>query len=372
MHRKLWLDSSVMSRYTFLSYRVSRKHLCYFCHQELSNHKLPPMPRPTLMQNLRECCQDNQQPKQDRGTRPQVIKHPGIECQVASHHCTCPPQSLRVLPTLWHRLLWTLRVMKVERLWSIWRARINPQLRAGEGTPSSPLQTLESPKDPVNAATSISSRWNGEGDVCEGNRAVEQWPVEEEAVPESWWKWLGNLEAQVSHRSTSQTRHRELATDSVKSLLPALRSFRRTTSQAEDSTSPKEEETMQRSLLMAQDKGKYKWGSQEPLSESGSNDHIVLLMAEQKLHGRASRACKDHGITSPRAWQRIYLQAREEAIASIRVRGPREPDEEDEGFEDHFMGTLTLLMSIQHGSQGTSLPTLPPKLPRRDSVRATT
>jgi len=163
-----------------------------------------------------------------------------------------------------------------------------------------------------------------------------------------------------------------MATDSVKSSSPVLRSFRRTTSQAENSTSLKEEETVQWSLLMAQDKGKYKQGSQEPPSEPGSNDHIVLLTAEQKLHGRASRACKDHGITSPCTRQRIYLQAREKAVVSLRVCRPCEPDEKDEGFEDHFMGTLTLLMSIQHGSQGTSLPTLPPKSPCRDSTHRMT
>jgi len=69
---------------------------------------------------------------------------------------------------------------------------------------------------------------------------------------------LENLETQVSHRGTSRTRHRDMATDSVKSLLPALRSFRRTTSQAEDSASLKEKETVERSLLLAQDKGKHK------------------------------------------------------------------------------------------------------------------
>ena len=156
--------------------------------------------------------------------------------------------------------------------------------------------------------------------------------------------------------------------DSIKSLSPVLWSFRRTTSQAGDSVSLKEEETVERSLLMAQDKGKYKRGSQEPSSESGSDDSVVLLTAEQKLHGRAARVCKDHGITSPRARQRIYLQARDEAVASMKVLGPCEPNKKDEGFEDHFMGALTLLMSIQHGSQGTTPPPLPPKSPRRDST----
>ena len=174
------------------------------------------------------------------------------------------------------------------------------------------------------------------------------------------------LEMQVSHRSTSRNKNREVATDSVKSSSPALRSFRRTTSQAEDSTSLKEEETMQRSLLMAQDKGKQRQGSQEPSSESGNDDHVVLLTVEQKLQGRAIRACKDHGITSPCARHAIYLQAREEAVASLKVRGPRELDEEDEGFKDHFMGVLALVMSVQTGSQETSPPTLPPKSPRRD------
>jgi len=116
VHHKLWLDSSIMPRYTFLSYQVSQKHLCYFCHQELSNHKLSPMPRPTLTRNLLECRQDNQQPKQDRGTCPQVIKHPGIKCQVASRHYTHPPQSLQFLPTLWHGSLRMLHVAKVKRL----------------------------------------------------------------------------------------------------------------------------------------------------------------------------------------------------------------------------------------------------------------
>jgi len=52
----------------------------------------------------------------------------------------------------------------------------------------------------------------------------------------------------------------------------------------------------------------------------------------------------------------------------MRVLGPREPDKEDEGFEDHFMGALALLMSVQLGSQRTSPPTLPPKSPHRDST----
>jgi len=51
----------------------------------------------------------------------------------------------------------------------------------------------------------------------------------------------------------------------------------------------------------------------------------------------------------------------------MKVYGSRKPDEDDDGFEDHFMGALTLLMSVQPGSQGTTPPTLPPKLPRRDS-----
>jgi len=51
----------------------------------------------------------------------------------------------------------------------------------------------------------------------------------------------------------------------------------------------------------------------------------------------------------------------------MKVYGSCEPDEDDDGFEDHFMGALTLLMSVQPGSQGTTPPNLPPKLPRRDS-----
>ena len=112
---------------------------------------------------------------------------------------------------------------------------------------------------------------------------------------------------------------RELASDSVKSLSPVLWSFRRTMSQAGDSTSLKEEETVEWSLLMAQDKGKYKWGSQEPSSESGNDDHVVLLTVEQKLQGRAIQVCKDYGITSPCTRQRIYLQDCEGVVASMKV-----------------------------------------------------
>ena len=67
-----------------------------------------------------------------------------------------------------------------------------------------------------------------------------------------------NLETQVSHRGALRNKHRDMATDLVKSSSPALRSFRRTTSQVENSTSVKEEETVEWSLLLAQDKGKYK------------------------------------------------------------------------------------------------------------------
>lgn len=151
--------------------------------------------------------------------------------------------------------------------------------------------------------------------------------------------------------------------DSVKSSSPALWSFRRTISNNGDSVSVKEEETGKQSLLLAQNTGKHKWGSQEPSSESGNDEHVVLLTAEEKLQGRANQAYKNHGITSPRAWQGIFLQAHEEAVVSMRVRGSREPDEEDEEFEDHFMGTLTLVMSVQPRLQETVLPTIPPKLP---------
>ena len=51
----------------------------------------------------------------------------------------------------------------------------------------------------------------------------------------------------------------------------------------------------------------------------------------------------------------------------MKVYRSRKLDEDDDGFEDHFMGALTLLMSVQPGSQGTTPPTLSPKSPRRDS-----
>jgi hypothetical protein len=52
-------------------------------------------------------------------------------------------------------------------------------------------------------------------------------------------------EMRVFQRGTTWSKHRELASDSVKSASPVLRSFRRTTSQAGDSTSLKEEETVE-------------------------------------------------------------------------------------------------------------------------------
>jgi len=47
----------------------------------------------------------------------------------------------------------------------------------------------------------------------------------------------------------------------------------------------------------------------------------------------------------------------------MKIYGSREPDEDNDGFEDHFMGALTLLMSVQPGLQGTTPPIFPPKSP---------
>ena len=67
-----------------------------------------------------------------------------------------------------------------------------------------------------------------------------------------------NSETQVSHRGASRNKHGDMVTGLVKSSSSAPRSFRRTMSQVEDSTSVKEEETVEQSLLLAQNKGKYK------------------------------------------------------------------------------------------------------------------
>lgn len=65
--------------------------------------------------------------------------------------------------------------------------------RLEKGYEPSPFQASKSPKTYDNTATTITSRWNNEGSICQGVRTVEQWIDKEEAVSESWRRWLGNV-----------------------------------------------------------------------------------------------------------------------------------------------------------------------------------
>jgi len=148
-------------------------------------------------------------------------------------------------------------------------------------------------------------------------------------------------DGRISREGTMQSKRSEMISDLSKSVSPALWSFVWTASSAGDNISLKDKETVQQSLLLAQDKGKKRRGSQELSSKSGDNrSHIVLFTPEQRLHNRALRVCKDFGVASPCAQHQLYLFARDEVVVSMQDRGIRNADEGDEGFDDHFMDAL--------------------------------
>ena len=120
-----------------------------------------------------------------------------------------------------------------------------------------------------------------------------------------------------------------------------IRSFAKTISEAGE----------EQSLLLSRSRGKQRRGSQDLSSSSGEDSSpLAFPSAEQVLHCRATRVCKTHGITSPRAQQKLYIAARKEAVASLQIHGDYIPDENDEGFEGHFMDALALYISVQPSS----------------------
>jgi hypothetical protein len=58
--------------------------------------------------------------------------------------------------------------------------------------------------------------------------------------------------------------------------------------------------------------------------------------------------------------------ARGETIGALKGRGNPDPDEEVEGFEEHFMDFLTTIIMVQPRSAVTSPPSMPSKSPYRD------
>ena len=76
----------------------------------------------------------------------------------------------------------------------------------------------------------------------------------------------------VFREDTMQSKQLEAISDSSKSLSPALRSFVQTASSAGDNISLKDEETVQQSLLLAQDKGKKR---DEGLRNRHPNQEII-------------------------------------------------------------------------------------------------
>ena len=91
-------------------------------------------------------------------------------------------------------------------------------------------------------------------------------------------------EGVVSQVGTTHSRYKDKISDMSDSPMAAIQSFGMNASNYEINESVKEEETIGQSLLLFQNKGKNKRGSQELLSDLGDNSSVVIpINVEQRL-----------------------------------------------------------------------------------------
>jgi len=74
------------------------------------------------------------------------------------------------------------------------------------------------------------------------------------------------------------------------------------------------------------------------------DDIIILLMSAELIHQKAFLMCKWAGLRSPNMNQRLYEMARETVISSFSGIGIPEPNKNDEGFDEAFMGIMAKLI----------------------------
>ena len=112
--------------------------------------------------------------------------------------------------------------------------------------------------------------------------------------------------------------------------------------------------------LLHVDKGK--WRKEDPSSKTMKEDDdiVILLTPTELIHQKAFLMCKRAGLRSPNMNQQLYEMAWETVISSFSGIGIPEPNKNDEGFDEAFMGIMAKLIKWQPASQtGTPSPVLP-------------
>ena len=80
------------------------------------------------------------------------------------------------------------------------------------------------------------------------------------------------------------------------------------------------------------------------------DDIVILLTPTELIHQKAILICKQAGLRSPNTNQQLYKMAQETVISSFSEIGIPEPNENDEGFDEAFMGIMAKLIKRQPAS----------------------
>jgi len=121
--------------------------------------------------------------------------------------------------------------------------------------------------------------------------------------------------------------------------------------------------TVEGLLRVDQEKRRKEDPSSETMKED--NDIVVLLTPAELIHQKAVLMCKQARLRSPNTNQWLYKMARETVISSFSGIGIPEPNKNDEGFDEAFMGIMAKLIKRQPASwTGT-----PPLVPSREYKR---
>ena len=91
---------------------------------------------------------------------------------------------------------------------------------------------------------------------------------------------------------------------------------------------------------------KGKWRKEDPSSKTMKEDDdiVVLLTPAELIHQKAFLMYKRAGLRSPYTNQQLYKMARETVISSFSGIGIPEPNKNDEGFDEAFMGIMAKLI----------------------------
>jgi len=74
------------------------------------------------------------------------------------------------------------------------------------------------------------------------------------------------------------------------------------------------------------------------------NNIVILRIPTELIHQKAILMCKWARLRSPNTNQQLYEIAQETVISSFSGIGIPEPNENDEGFDEAFMGIMAKLI----------------------------